>query len=146
MTQLTGLQQSVSSESGPVSVTGAIAHEARVGDHAVDRRRALDPVAGKHAAAQRHPQAVGPRIEPQREAPGLRDRNDGFIDKADGRDKPVDIKPQAREVPIEGDGAVDVEAEGDQGGEIRLDFAARLAATKQAFAFACRSTPSSAAA
>jgi hypothetical protein len=47
----------------------------------------------------------------QREAPGLRDHHDSFIDEADGQ--PVDLKPQAREVPIESDRAVHVEAKGD---------------------------------
>jgi len=37
-------------------------------------------------------------VEAQREASRLRDRHDSFINEADGRDQPVDLKPQAREV------------------------------------------------
>jgi hypothetical protein len=65
---------------------------------------------------------VGRRVEAQREAPGLRDRHDSFIGEADGRDEPVEVKPQAREVPIESDPAVHVEAEGDPGPDICLDL------------------------
>jgi hypothetical protein len=36
--------------------------------------------------------------EAQREASRLRDRHDSFINEAYGRDQPVDLKPQAREV------------------------------------------------
>jgi hypothetical protein len=65
----------------------------------VNRRRALDAVAGEHAAGQRHPGAlVGRLVEAQREASRLRDRHDSFINEADGRDPPVDLKPQPREV------------------------------------------------
>ena len=78
---------------------GAIAREARVSGHAVNRRRALDAVAGEHAASQRHPGAlVGRLVEAQREASRLRERHDSFINEADGRDQPVDPEPQAREV------------------------------------------------
>jgi hypothetical protein len=65
----------------------------------VNRRRALDAVAGKHVADHRHPRAVvGRRVEAQRKAPGVRDRHDSFINEANGRDQPVDLEPQAREV------------------------------------------------
>jgi hypothetical protein len=37
-------------------------------------------------------------LEAQREAFRLRDRHDSLINEADGRDQPVDLKPQAREV------------------------------------------------
>jgi hypothetical protein len=76
----------------------------------VNRRRALDAVAGEHPAGQRRHGAL---VEAQREASCLRDRHDSFINEADGL--PVDLKPQAHEVPIESDRAVHVEAEGDEG-------------------------------
>ena len=64
---------------------------------------------------QPHPRAVvGLLVEAQCEAPGLCYRHDSFINEADGRDQPVDLKPQAREVRSKATGLL--------GGEARLDL------------------------
>ena len=58
----------VEAPEGGLRGQGPVAREARIGDHAVNRRRALDPVAGKHAADQpRHTPVDGRRTH--REAP-----------------------------------------------------------------------------
>ena len=72
------------------------------GDHMLRRIDGFVDLSEVRAHLAPYYSDVGRRVEAQREAPGLRDRHDSFIDEADGRDQPVDLKPQAREVPIAG--------------------------------------------
>jgi hypothetical protein len=72
------------------------------------------------------------RVEAQREAPGRRDHYDSFIDVADGQ--PVDLKPQAREVPVAATRPFTSRPKGIRAARPALIFAARLAATKQRLA------------